>query len=542
MVAKPVVNVASDAASGRKYLDAVPLRQVAAVHAALAEGFALEHVLKIEQLDEGMWQQAELFYKPLIVRDKDGYWGRYGMALAEQQDRLRGKVMPLENDVEGWISFLHHYGCSEDKSAFLAQVGLNNNHLARLQRRWSKLFEHPEVVREVEKTKRRLDKRAAGKGLELPPLRVEASTLLPSDAAGQAAKNLAEAESKATARVAGEQLLRSFPLDVYAALQAELSCWSSRRDSHLQRYQLDEAKLKILQVAWASRLDKDGQLKRDHDALLRHYQQRADLRQDAHASGAGEVEGDEVEVGAMGASGSLDETAALVALDLGAVEQSGLLGNAFLYDEALPFQPPKSAAELGIFPVAHLLAEHEDKGETEFAFAALGDAELFPFRAVEKPVEASTEDVVGGGREPAKEGPLELDETSMVAAFDFDASVWPFASAPSSDNGVATGNPPPGVPDSGHLPSAMAARSGEATAYQFGLEHYASLCAELRFRPEAYWQTLGRYGIHDQAAWDALRQHFEERFRRSMAESERFAQLQLQYDAFLRSALPPSHG
>ena len=50
-------------------LRGVPLEQVAAVHAAVAEGFDLDEVLAVEGLPKRAWFEAELSWKRRLVED-----------------------------------------------------------------------------------------------------------------------------------------------------------------------------------------------------------------------------------------------------------------------------------------------------------------------------------------------------------------------------------------------------------------------------------------------------------------------------------------
>ena len=52
-------------------LRGVPLEQVAAVHAAVAEGFDLDEILSVESLPKRAWFEAELSWKRRLVEDGD---------------------------------------------------------------------------------------------------------------------------------------------------------------------------------------------------------------------------------------------------------------------------------------------------------------------------------------------------------------------------------------------------------------------------------------------------------------------------------------
>jgi hypothetical protein len=259
----------------------VHLVQVAAVHAALAEGFGLDEVLAEERLPDGAWRKAEVTWKAEIAGD-EAVLGRYKVELEKQQDRLRRRVEPLEEGLEDWVVFLRYYQRHAAPGDLLEALGLNLNDMARLGRRWSKRFDaEPKLAKQAAKLSLKLETRVEkGEKLLLPVLRVTPPALSPSSAAGTYVDPDAVAAA-AEARAAATPVLG---LDRYAALSAELhAAPRGEREAVLARFGVSTEAARALDEAWRARLESDPELHADFRTLWGHYRQQVTVRRRTRA-------------------------------------------------------------------------------------------------------------------------------------------------------------------------------------------------------------------------------------------------------------------
>jgi hypothetical protein len=134
-------------------LSLVPLRQFAHVQAARAEGFSLEQILVIEQLEPSIWQQAEPIWVEQITEQKSTL-ERYQHNLQVSEEQLGRRIVPIDYELEDWVQFLYVLGQSDDPNATLESIGLRLTDLSRLQRCWQKKFrEDPKLAKKAAKLK-----------------------------------------------------------------------------------------------------------------------------------------------------------------------------------------------------------------------------------------------------------------------------------------------------------------------------------------------------------------------------------------------------
>ena len=260
----------------------VPLVQLAAVHAALAEGFELIAVLDMELLPQRAWFEAEVSWKARLVSETSEM-DRYAAELARQQDRMRRRIEPLEEDVEAWIGFLRAYEMHADPFELLTGLGLGLNDMSRLGRRWSKRFDaQPKLAQKAAKLSLKLETRTQrGEKVRLPPITVAPAKLSPSPAAGTY-RDAASAPAQATQSPGSAPVLG---LDQYAALSADLRVADERDHAAvLARYGIDARHAVSLDEAWRARLSSDKELYADFRVLVGHYEQSASLRKRSAAS------------------------------------------------------------------------------------------------------------------------------------------------------------------------------------------------------------------------------------------------------------------
>ena len=211
----------------------VPLIQVAAVHAAVAEGFGIDQVLAIEQLRTAQWSEAEVSWKAAMVDDST-VLESYSAHLAQQQDRLGRKVSPVSDDVDAWVSLVAAFLQRGDPLGLMAGLGMCQNDLARLQRGWRRRFEADQrAAKRAAKLAHKLQRRFAehGEPAELPVISLSDAELTPSIAAGFVPPEPAAELVVPTAPVI-------LGLDQYAALTAELRVVdAAQHDAVLLRYE-----------------------------------------------------------------------------------------------------------------------------------------------------------------------------------------------------------------------------------------------------------------------------------------------------------------
>lgn len=262
----------------------VALGQLAAVHAAVLEGFELDEVLDVEGLPKPRWLSADAAWKGLLASDEEAC-ERYGAALAEHRVRLGSAIAPLDDDIVSWMRFLRTYAAHEDAFGWLSSLGLNVNDLARLQSRWQRLMdEHDVFAKRAAEVSRELDEEEPG--VPLPEIvRVERA-LTPS----QFAVPLANRPSTKAAREADAVALlnrcATLGLDRFAALITDLGDKDEEaRADVLAGYDLTTDRAQPILSAWQARLDSDPQLLADFRSLCAHYEQRVRLGEAAPPQG-----------------------------------------------------------------------------------------------------------------------------------------------------------------------------------------------------------------------------------------------------------------
>lgn len=255
--------------------------QLAAVHAAVAEGFALDEILDVEGLPQWAWFEAEVSWKARLVESEE-VMAAYAEELGHQQDRLGRRVEPLEEDLGAWIAFLKFYQTHADPFDLLDALGLGFNDMSRLGRIWAKRFETDDkLAKRAAKLSLKIDGRVEqGDRVRLPPIEVAPAELSPSPAAGTF-----QVESEAAD---APQLPESTPvlgLDQYASLSADLRVADEDdRDAVLARYGIDARHAVAIDEAWRFRLDSDRELRSDFRVLVGHYEQSARMRKASAAS------------------------------------------------------------------------------------------------------------------------------------------------------------------------------------------------------------------------------------------------------------------
>lgn len=156
----------------------VPLAQLAAVEAALAEGFDLAQVLAIEGIDEVEWRAAEAAWKASLASAGGAdLFAAYKAKLTEAEDRLSRRVAPLDEDLNAWASFLKVWSAHPSPFAFVRSLGIGFNDISRISRKWAAHLERDKALRA------RAGDIAEQAKPEVPPLRVEPAALRPSPAA-----------------------------------------------------------------------------------------------------------------------------------------------------------------------------------------------------------------------------------------------------------------------------------------------------------------------------------------------------------------------
>ncbi|MEZ4442740.1 MAG: hypothetical protein R3B72_26835 [Polyangiaceae bacterium] len=274
-------------ASRAEAMRGVPLVQLAAIHAATAEGFPLEEVLTLEGLPSLGWFEAEASWKRRLV-ERPEIFADYEDELARHQARLGRRVEPIDEEVEEWVTFLRIYGDHPAPFDLLDALGMGLPDLSRLSRLWTERFEDdPRLAKRAAKAADKLEARAKkGAPIELAPIVVRTRKLVASEAAGAFAKAEAAAEEQRRA----EATVPTLGLDRYAALRAELAAADkaaaairvgiasaavrhrvAARARVLERFGLTQEEADTLGSAWDVRLASDEDLQADFEALTAHY-------------------------------------------------------------------------------------------------------------------------------------------------------------------------------------------------------------------------------------------------------------------------------
>jgi hypothetical protein len=128
----------------------MPLRQYAAIHAALAEGFSIDSVLAHERVDAEAWPDVDEAWAELFMESADGdraLLDQYDQLLREAQDRFQRPIAPLGDDLQAWLDFTRLLGSTSDPLAFLARLEIRPNDVLRLKRIWFERLTQDESAR-----------------------------------------------------------------------------------------------------------------------------------------------------------------------------------------------------------------------------------------------------------------------------------------------------------------------------------------------------------------------------------------------------------
>lgn len=266
----------------------VDLVQYAWVTAAVAEGFDLDEVLHLEGLEPSTWHDAKVSWRTQLAATPE-IFEDYQTHLADAEDALGGRVLPLSDDLDAWVTFLRIYQDHPAPFDLLDDHGLGPGDLSRLQRVWAaRLDGDPSLAKKASKLAAKVAKRAeAG---ELPPLfdvAVAPPELRASPAARPTPEDASAAEPQAPQEAADEAapgLPHELSLYEYAALRADLDRAGDRRDAVLKSHGLATAEqAEQLDRAWRAKLEADPTLRADFRSLQRHFSERAALRVGATA-------------------------------------------------------------------------------------------------------------------------------------------------------------------------------------------------------------------------------------------------------------------
>ena len=249
-------------------VEGVSLAQYAAVVAALDEELELDEVLDVEGLDSGEWRAAEAGFRLLLCRDEEALED-YREELAEAQDRLGRRVIPLDENLDAWASFLA-LSATEGAAELVEKHGLRLSDLARLERLWSwKLGDNTILERRAE----RLVERLAREPPRLPPIHVGPTLLKPSPAA----RPRAAPRQRAAAAIPPSDRELRLTLDDYALLVCELERQPGARTALFARRGLGLETGEHVDRAWAGLLRRDAELRADFRARRAHHAARLGL-------------------------------------------------------------------------------------------------------------------------------------------------------------------------------------------------------------------------------------------------------------------------
>lgn len=197
-------------------LHGVSLARYAAVNAAVAEGFPLEQVLEIEQVDAYSFERADVKWKKRLadaVGTAGGLVQRYQAELAAAEDWLTRPVTPIDGDLASWMIFLNAYSAAPDPAALLARHGLGLNDLSRLSRLWKQRIEDdPSLAERITSLPTHGD---------VPPVQVEPPVLKRSRQGGAAAAEKERPRAPAKSAGAAPLDVEAFGLERYAQVRAE---------------------------------------------------------------------------------------------------------------------------------------------------------------------------------------------------------------------------------------------------------------------------------------------------------------------------------
>src|SRR5690242_11847175 len=116
----------STTGDGTPVFHGVTIGQFAAVKAARTEGFPLRSVLALEEIDRRAFQEAELAWMARLGKDRQ-LFERYRVELADAEDWLTRRVVPLDTDLAAWVTFQIALSSGGASTALLRNAGIGLN-------------------------------------------------------------------------------------------------------------------------------------------------------------------------------------------------------------------------------------------------------------------------------------------------------------------------------------------------------------------------------------------------------------------------------
>ena len=137
---------ANDAAA--TLLLGLSLAQYAGIQAAVALGFPLDRALANERLDERKWIRCRSAWGARLAREGQGsaLSAAFRDKLGEATKWLGRRVIPLEDDMTAWMSFLGAYAADPAPSALLGRLGLRDEDVQRLVLAWKRRTDKDEAL------------------------------------------------------------------------------------------------------------------------------------------------------------------------------------------------------------------------------------------------------------------------------------------------------------------------------------------------------------------------------------------------------------
>ena len=128
----------------------VALAQYAAVHAAVAEGIAIEAALADEGIEPSAWPEIEEEWQEHLFTDEEAgglLLEAYDAHLVEAQDKYVRRIPPLDEDIAAWFRFLRAFAEQADTEAFLGRLEISARDVLRLHRAWARRLAADEGLR-----------------------------------------------------------------------------------------------------------------------------------------------------------------------------------------------------------------------------------------------------------------------------------------------------------------------------------------------------------------------------------------------------------
>jgi len=240
-------------------LGGLEVEQVAGVHAALAEGFALTDVLAQEQIDPAEWPAAERAWREALV-DSPALQITYAQKLREAEDCLGREITPLAGDPGAWAGLVGAISLADKPESILKALGLTMSDFSRLGRAWRRKAEaDPEVGKKLTdlagKTPSPKSVQAAPAALKPFPWSRGASAARPAEGPSTGAASAAPGASSRLATPIGGLLPVESDMDLYAALRVVLELAPSAASKALALCGMSAARHAEITAAWRERLE-----------------------------------------------------------------------------------------------------------------------------------------------------------------------------------------------------------------------------------------------------------------------------------------------